>query len=847
MSRGSSIQKKTLLLLSILFLSAVGVFLYTQSVGAATYTWDGGGGDGLWSTCTNWTSDTCPGSGDIAAFDGGNTSNATIDSLFAGSVLGLDINSGYTGTITQQRSLAIGGSDFIQDDGTFLQGTSTFDMSGDFILNAGSFITGEATSTIENNFTVSPSATYTSSSSRVWVWDNNSTIDHGTFTYPGIFPSVVTMARSIGTPDFTIASGTQVINTGNWSYGGDIFISENALLSVSDSSVNIASLAITGTLLASSTLDINGSFTLNSTGVFEFDGTSMSIENNYTDNGGTFDESGITFVIDGLATNDDTIFTYNGLFPGTIDIAKDQSGDFTVASGTILHDIIDGLDHDGSIIVDENGEIYFGATIIGTGGGIYVGDLTVNGKLSASSTADIDGSLFIGATAEFIYESTTINVERNYTNESSFDETGMTFIIDGNASNDHTIFTYDGIFPGTIDLAKEQNANFTVASGTIIDKVLDASTNRSSVIVEENAALYFGNNALQLGSGVYTSNLTINGIFTSSSSVNIGGSFILGTTGQFIYEGSDFTVQRNYTDNGGTFDASGVIVTFDADATNDDSVFTYPGVFDGRVSINRGTTFNAHDDFTVASGTTILLASNILYGGFIIINGVLDTDGFDIAGNTITVNTGGTLRLDGNETIVTPTLASGSTVDYNGAGTYTALNVGTNYQNIVFSSGTYNPAQDITVAGNFTNSGASFTQTSGTTTFSGTTNILSGNNTFNHLVKDVGSAATLTFAAGDTQTVSGNLVLKGLDAGNRLTLQSSTPSSQWYINPQGTRTIDFVAVSDGNNSNATAINCYDTDCFDGGNNTSFSFEAPPPPESQNRLQGGTRLQGGVRL
>jgi hypothetical protein len=59
------------------------------------------------------------------------------------------------------------------------------------------------------------------------------------------------------------------------------------------------------------------------------------------------------------------------------------------------------------------------------------------------------------------------------------------------------------------------------------------------------------------------------------------------------------------------------------------------------------------------------------------------------ATGTFTVASGATLRLQGGETLSVPTLSSGSTVDYNGSGTYTIKDYP--YSNLTFSgSGTYN-------------------------------------------------------------------------------------------------------------------------------------------------------------
>ena len=109
-----------------------------------------------------------------------------------------------------------------------------------------------------------------------------------------------------------------------------------------------------------------------------------------------------------------------------------------------------------------------------------------------------------------------------------------------------------------------------------------------------------------------------------------------------------------------------------------------------------------------------------------------------------TVTSGGILRLHGGETVTTPTISAGSLVDYYGPSTYTSLAAGTSYSNIKFTAGTYNLTSNLNISANFTNSGAVFNQTSNTTTFTGTTNVITGNNTFYNLAKTVVAPSTLT-------------------------------------------------------------------------------------------------------
>src|SRR6185503_11352855 len=138
--------KRAFLLVFLTFVF-VGLFSIAHKTHALTITWDGGGGDNNWSTCANWdNSNTCPGGSDVATFNGTNTKDATIDGSFAGSVLGINIASGYTGTVTQARSLTIGTSGYTQAAGIFTGATQTIDMNdGSFSLSGGTFTSTSGT------------------------------------------------------------------------------------------------------------------------------------------------------------------------------------------------------------------------------------------------------------------------------------------------------------------------------------------------------------------------------------------------------------------------------------------------------------------------------------------------------------------------------------------------------------------------------------------------------------------------------------------------------------------------------------------------------------------------------
>src|SRR3989338_2444717 len=108
-----------LMSIAIVFVGVIAGLLFGASKTlAATIHWDGGGADTNWSTAVNWSTDTVPGSGDVALFNASSTTNTLIDSDIQ--VLGISVESGYLGTITQtlNSSVTIGTNGFALNGGT---------------------------------------------------------------------------------------------------------------------------------------------------------------------------------------------------------------------------------------------------------------------------------------------------------------------------------------------------------------------------------------------------------------------------------------------------------------------------------------------------------------------------------------------------------------------------------------------------------------------------------------------------------------------------------------------------------------------------------------------------------
>src|SRR5437763_14725541 len=105
-----NLRSRNLLLAATMAVGALTLLYFSRGVSAANVTWDGGGATNNWSDAANWSGDTVPGSIDIVIFDGPSTKDATID--VSVNVRGMQINSGYTGTITQSGSSTITVGDF---------------------------------------------------------------------------------------------------------------------------------------------------------------------------------------------------------------------------------------------------------------------------------------------------------------------------------------------------------------------------------------------------------------------------------------------------------------------------------------------------------------------------------------------------------------------------------------------------------------------------------------------------------------------------------------------------------------------------------------------------------------
>lgn len=140
----------------------------------------------------------------------------------------------------------------------------------------------------------------------------------------------------------------------------------------------------------------------------------------------------------------------------------------------------------------------------------------------------------------------------------------------------------------------------------------------------------------------------------------------------------------------------------------------------------------------------------------------------------------------------------------------------------------------ISLTGDWSNSG-NFSAGSGVVSLNGTDQSVSGATTFYNLTKNVTEEATLTFQNGSASrtTIANTLKLQGANE-QMLSLRSDS-AFQWEIDPQGTRTIQYLDVQGSKNVNAADIDAQGATTSDlktiplNKTNTHEDDELPPPP------------------
>jgi hypothetical protein len=283
----------------------------------------------------------------------------------------------------------------------------------------------------------------------------------------------------------------------------------------------------------------------------------------------------------------------------------------------------------------------------------------------------------------------------------------------------------------------------------------------------------------------------------TGKTIALNHNLVLSNNAIFNLQDSSLTSSSAQTYSGGVFEATNATLDFNDNLTLSGVNFKAPSsnmFVTNNFTINTGTTFE-HNNGTITfdgdffDGTVYTNEAAAVFNNIIINKD--SARNFDTNGDDLT--------LDGSLTLTSGRLIMGASNTLSLKGDWSRSNT-----NTVFTPG------------------------NGTVVFDGTSQTISGNNTFYNFTKP--SNSELIFEAGSKTTITGTWEAKGTDEDNRLMLKSSIQGTQWEIDPQGTRDIEFLDVQDSNNINSTAIEARNTGSIahiTSPNNTNWLFDSTP--------------------
>ncbi len=627
------------------FLSLIcaGIF-FTPSLNtahAATKTWGGGGSTNNWTECANWVGGVCPNSGDDIVFNTTSTKDSTIDASATSTVASISINTGYTGTLVQQRDMTITGS-FSQAAGTFLEQTYSLSISSGYSMTGGTIYAGVSTTTLSgasSSFTQS-AGTFNASSTKAVHFNTSASGQSTSFSCVGTFPGVVSIGIT-GSDNFTLGSGCTA--------------------STSPTTSTAANVIVSGTLNFGSAVSV-GYFSVNSGGAVTMSATTMNItasNASFTINsGGTFNATGITVAFTTSASGQSTSFNCTGTFSGTVSIAISGSDSFTVGSGCTINTSAT-TNTAASVVV--NGTINFGSAV-------SVGYLTVN----SGGTVTMSGTTMniTAANASF-----TIN------SGGTFNATGITVAFTTSASGQSTSFSCTGTFSGTVNIAISGTDSFTIGSGCGI--ALSGNTSTVANVVNNGTLDFngysFSATSLTLGT---TATLRLQGTENTTMPTNLPASSTIEYYGSGTYSSLKFstTTYQNLSITGAGTWATSTNLSINGGFNQTAGTFNHTGTltFTGTTASTFATTSSGTNFKHVTlnkSGQTLTLAGSglALTGNLTITAGTLDASTNKCSSSSCNISLTGNWSNSGTFTARTGTVSltggsqslAGSTTFYN--------------------------------------------------------------------------------------------------------------------------------------------------------------------------------------
>ncbi len=842
--------RRTLLAPALLALIplVLSVLLPLNQANAVSKTWDGGcGADTTWSCANNWSDNIVPAAGDTVTFNGTSTNNSTVDGSFAGTITTININSGYTGTISLNRSLTVSDT-FSQSAGTFTANAQTLAIHT-FALSGGSFTASSGTTSISGSMTISGSPIFNANGGTI---DLVGSID-STFTYAcnNVNFNLVKFSHDggestvnsdcvlpLGNNPSANSAGEIILNgtlsgSGTLTVGAALILGNTGVLS-GFSGLSASELHVDGTYDFGSytTFIVTGAFIVSSGASITMPSGTASFERDFTiDSGATFNANGGTVNFNGnidatISCGDAlfnlVMFTYTG---GTKTVGSDCSlplgNNPTVGNGA-------GSGAGGT----QNNMNGTAATGFGSGGGGagYYGGMGGDGLYGGggggaagfTATGRFGGA---GGNGVVVFSPTGGSDEVRTSGNSWTVPAGVTSVKiwaigagggGAGATNDDSSAGGAGGAGGIV------YQTFTVIPGQVIAYSLGGGGDSGIDAANGQAG---GNTTVTAGVTTLTANGGAGGEYNTGNAA-AGGSFLGGDGGADGGIGSGAGGDTGGGGGGGIGGADGIENGGEGgtggQANDVSGLFSVlSGLGYATTGPGVGGTSSSGNEFvalvlqgTLSGSGTLTTASDL----------TLDS-GSSLSGfNGLTVTSTGTLAVNGN---------------YN-FGTYSTFTVGGAFT--LGSGATFTaPSGTASFKSSFINNGGTFNANGGTVVLNGTNQFIIGDTTFYNLTKTVSSGRTLAFAAGSTQTVLGKLTLQGSTSG-LLRLVSTASGSPWHINAEGTTNVDYVNVSDSDAApGKTIVACSSTDS---GGNSGWSFNpascgSPAPPAPPGPVDSGS--------
>ena len=819
-----------------------------------THNWDAAvswvGGSGSWSTGSNWSTGSVPGAGDDVTIDKDNVTvtldvTTTINSLTIGDDVSGARKSGITLLFSGTNSLTVNGTIVVNRPQT--NSTTNTITVGAGTLSAASITINGASNTRVGSVTVSTGTiNVTGDITFVGTAANARLTSAGAsmINVGGNFGSGGTFSAGTGTVNFK-GSGSQTI--GSYTYNNVTIASTSSANSAGNITIN-GTFTVNGLFTPAAADIISGSGTLAGTGTVKVTRTAATADFNSQCTISTKTLTNLTVQYSGTAAQVVSGITYGNLRISNTAAAVTASSNFNVT---------------GTLTVDSG-------AILQPAAGVVINNAGAQGTITGSGTVRVTRT---AATADYSsqYKFTTntltnLTVDYAGTGEVLSNLTYGNLKVSGSITGAGNFATVNGIFTVT--------GTFTPTSGTI------TMNNGSSIV--NSGTLTFSNLTIASSATVATaSSFSITGALTVNSGANFSPS-----AGTITMTGTGWTVS-----NSGTLTFSGLTIA-GTPATQPATSFNVSGILTvnatrtlaptaGTITMNNSSSVSnsgtlTFNNLTIASGASVTGTGNFAVNGTFTLTdsgSVFTPAAAEVISGTGTLTGSGTVKVtrtaatanfSSQYTIANKTLTN-LTVEYAGTGaqtvspiTYGNLKINMPGQtatlggaivvngNLTLASGTLDASAsnyEITIKGNWINSGGSFNARNGTVTYSGTgaQSITTGGSSFYNLTVTNASSSGVTFT--DSCTVSGtftdttqdsklnfhagstyafaNINIHGASGHNIIMTSTGT----WNFNvSQASPAVSYVTVDYSNASGGNQINAMNN-CTDNGGNTNWLFAA----------------------